>query len=173
MKRIVYQDWIVELGCDPSHPRNRDAAVSNAYNRTIITAVNQAMENLDEDEAAFIRFYYMQGMNYRRISHETGKPIYRLETLHRRALRKLRSPLHNLLGGRYNIPSPENPDCPLCFHPRSEEIDRLIQSKTRPETWRRIIRSLREEFGIILPTLQLLIGHSKYHIKQRRPNGTN
>ena len=165
MKRVVYQDWIVELGRDPSRPQNPETDDVGEYNLEIITAVNRAMERLSGDEAEFVRLYYMQGMNYRRISDATGRPICRLEALHRRALRRLKPPLHDLLGGRYNIPPPEYLGCPLCRHPRSEEINRLIRSKTGPETWRRIIRSLREEFGIVLPTSQQLIGHYKYHIK--------
>jgi len=163
MKRIVYQDWIVELGRDPSRPQADGGTYE--YNQEIIAAVNRAMERLSDHESEFIRLYYMQGMNYRRISQETGKPIHLLEALHQRALRRLKPLLHDLLGGRYNIPAPQENVCPLCLHPRSEEINRLIRSKTKPETWRRIIISLRDEFGIVLPTLQQLVGHNKYHIK--------
>lgn len=163
-ERIVYQDWIVELGRDPATIGQVPPPAQRCDSVPIITAVNQALHALEAEEAFFIRSFYMQGMGYREISRLTGRAIYRLEALHAGAVKKLKRRLYALLGGRYRIPAPPQPECPLCRHPRAEAIDRLIRAKSPEETWRRIIRELRHDYGIVIDTPQRLIGHRKYHM---------
>jgi hypothetical protein len=162
--RIVYQDWIVSLGGDPSLTWEERSRTSGSYNQTIIRAVNQALESLTEEEAGIVRCYYFQGMSYQAISDLTGRAIYRLGLLHNRALKKLKKKLAATLGGEYQIPFPGDRECPLCCHPRKAEIDALIQTKGEAETWRRISGTLRGEFGIRTITPQQLKAHQKYHI---------
>lgn len=163
-RRVIYQEWIVELGYDPSRSWIEYFFPTEGYNHDVIAAVNRALRALDDEEASFIRTYYLQGASFRRISEETGMAKYKLESLHHTALKKLVRSLHILLGGKYNIPSPKDPACPLCNHPQIEAINSLIQSKSERETWKRIIRALRDDFGIILSTPQRLIGHQKFHM---------
>jgi len=162
--RIIYQDWIVELGHDPTQAYRLTPGPEETYNRAIITAVNRAMEALDEEERAFIRAYYLQGMSYRQISRITGQAIYRLENLHQNAVRRLKRRLSGLLGGRFNISTEREIVCPLCRHPDVDKINALILSKTREETWKRIIRILRDDFAVAGVMPQRLIGHRKYHM---------
>ncbi len=163
-ERIVYQNWIVELGRDPTTTWDEQSRSPDGYNLKIINAVNRALSLLDEDEVSFIRAFYIQGLTCRQISVETERAIYKLESLHRGALKKLRKSLHHLLGEKYHIPEPDNHICPLCAHPRSDEINRLLKSKTDQETWKPIIRILRRRYGIVLSTTQILVGHHKYHM---------
>ena len=163
-KRIIYQDWIVELGHDPSVTWAEPVRHPGSHSLKIIEAVNRAMSFLNEDEVSFIRAFYIQGMTYRQISAATERAIYKLESLHRGALRKLKKNLHHLLGRKYHIPKPEKYICPLCDHPRSDEINRLIKSKTNRDTWKPVIRILRREYGVELSTTQILVGHHKYHM---------
>jgi len=162
--RIVYQDWIVSLGGDPSLTWEERSREGGTNNQTIIRAVNQVLESLTEEESGFVRCYYFQGMSYQAIGDLTGRARYRLELLHNRALKKLRKRLAATLGGKYHIPLPGDGECPLCRHPRKTEINTLIQTKGTEETWRRIISTLRGEFGIRMVTPQQLKGHQKYHI---------
>jgi hypothetical protein len=164
-ERIVYQDWIVALGRDPSLTWQEAVSSGGSYNTAIITAVGKALSSLSEEEAAFIRLFYFQGLGYREISEKTNRQIYRLEALHESAVRKLKIRLHRFLGNSFDISSPvKYADCPLCNHPERGEIDRLIRTKTAAETWKRIIKTLRDEYGLSIVTPQRLIGHRKYHM---------
>jgi len=164
-ERIIYQEWIVALGRDPSVPWQEAASSGGSYDTAIITAVGKALSSLSEEEAAFIRLFYFQGLGYREISEKTNREIYRLEALHESAVRKLKTRLRRFLENRFDISSPvKYPDCPLCNHPEREEIDRLIRTKTAAETWKRIIKTLRDKYGLSIVMPQRLIGHKKYHM---------
>jgi hypothetical protein len=163
-RRLVYQNWIVDLGRDPLWPF---IPLSNGYqghNKTIVYAVNQALGALTDDEANLLISYYWQGQSYREISRVTGKAVYKLESIRRSAFRKLANKLQKSLGGKYRVPQPQKPACSLCNHPDSKEIDRLIRTKSEEETWRRIVKTLKSEYGIKLATIQILISHYKYHM---------
>ena len=163
--RIVYQEWIVELGRDPSRTWNELRPPEDNYNETIIAAVNKALAALENEEAGLIRAYHMQGISFAEISKNTGIEPYKLESLHRRAMKKMKLILCRLLGGRYNIPAMETPACPICNHPDVDEINELIRSKTDRETWRRIFRILRDKYRVVFSTTQQLISHHKYHME--------
>lgn len=162
-EKVIYQDWIVALGHDPALTWIAAYSLDPGYNLEIISAVTGALNSLEAPEADFIRLFYLQGKSYRQISILTGRAMYRLESLHRIAVKKLKRYLYAALGGRYHIPAPGDPACPLCTHPRAEKINALIRSKAPEETWRRIIRVLRDTYDITLTTTQRLIGHYKYH----------
>ncbi|MCP4569978.1 MAG: sigma-70 family RNA polymerase sigma factor [FCB group bacterium] len=162
-ERIIYQNWIVELDYDPALGRPWED-VASGYSEKVISAVNQVLDNLDPAEALFIRRFYFQGMSYRKISRLTGRAIHRLETLHNGAIRKLKIRLPAILDLPEPVALSTNSDCPLCNHPESEEINRLICSKGSEETWRRIIKVLKETYGLVICSPQRLIGHQKYHI---------
>ncbi len=163
-QRIIYQDWIVELGRDPS--LRWDEAIDNKgnYNRAIISAVNLALESLSNEESAFINAFYIRGISYNEISKHTGRAIYKLEAMHNRALKKLKNILPKLLNDNIKLPRPDVKKCPLCVSDQVEAINKLIRTKTKAETWRRIIRELKTKFEITISTPQRLIGHYKYHM---------
>jgi predicted DNA-binding protein (UPF0251 family) len=163
-KRLIYQDWIAEMGRYPGMAHVEAAPPSTHYNPIIVRAVTQALNDLESDQARFIRAYYFYGKSYREISRSTGKSSTMLQSLHQRALKKLARSLYVLLGRRYNIPCPRNNDCPLCLHPRSAEIDRLLRAKPEAETWCRIVAILRDEFNLETPMPSRIIGHMKYHM---------
>jgi hypothetical protein len=164
-ERIIYQDWIVTLGRDPSIPCDgRAEKNSDDYNYDIITAVNRALEILNKDEASFIHAFYVEGMGYRKISEQSGRAMYKLEALHNRALKKLKTHLYQSLKGKVNIPEPKQIECCLCSHPQLENINQLIMAKRKSETWKHVIKTLKDEYGVFIKTPQRLIGHLKYHI---------
>ena len=162
-ERIVYREWIVALGRDPVRSCYDDLTPPE-YNMEIIAAVTGAMDRLDTDEAAFIRLHYMQGLTCREIGEMTGREIHRLEAQHDRAVRRLRTGVCELLGGKYGIRAEHNMKCPLCAHPAREAINQLIKAKKDTETWKRIYRVLRDEYGLKIATPQTFIGHKKYHM---------
>jgi len=163
--RIIYRDWIVDLGHDPALNWQEVAGRDDGQNQKRVFAVNRALMELTEDESGFIRCYYFMGMGYRDIAESTGRRIDRLERMHRNILRKLKTRLSFLIGSERDYRGDYgDPGCPLCRHPRYYEINELIKSKKETETWRPIIKMLRTEFGIRIQSPQRLIGHRKYHM---------
>jgi hypothetical protein len=166
--RIVYREWIVRLGYDPTGPKPTVAEGGRGYNHDIVMAVTRALEALSEEEADLIRRFYFQGMSYREISRITGREIYRLDGVHGRALRKLKALLQPLVEGRCGREDRLNIDCPLCRHPARQEIERLINSKRKEETWKRIIKILRRNYALPIRSPQLIIGHLMYHCPEAK-----
>jgi len=171
-ERIVYQNWIVSLGRDPSLPADNTVGETASYNEEILSAVQVALAALTSEEESFIRAFYFQGWGYRQISGQTGRELYKLEALHQRAVDKLKTHLSVLLDGKYGLAERRPRTCPLCQHERRAEIDRVLASKKEWETWGRCLSILREQYGIPVRTPQLLIGHCKYHMVGRQ-NGND
>lgn len=173
--RIIYQDWIVELGHDPAVSWQEAAAGDSNYNQRLIRAVNRSLACLTDEEAWFIRRFYFMGMGFREIGRITGREIYRLESIHNRALRKLRRSLRNLVGPDGRIKTTESElGCPVCLHEDRKDIDRLIEGKQPRETWRRILKILGDKYGLKIKAPQRLIGHWKYHmIGKEKQDGEN
>jgi hypothetical protein len=163
--RIIYQDWIVELGRDPSLTWEESYRSPKNYNLELVKAVNQAINGLQPDEALFIRQFYMQGMGYREIAAWTGRTIRRLETIHKVALKKLKCQLYEMMRKKYNLTYQADTDCPLCNNPHIEAINSLVASKDDQETWSRILGTLGERFGIKNLSPSRIKGHIKYHIR--------
>ena len=165
--RIIYQNWIVELGFDPrTRPgpgRGSTADCPPGRAEMIEEAVGAALKRLTEDERELVARFHLMGQSYAEIAAQSGRAQYKLEALHARALRKLRRALAPSVRQWYPEIPAEQPDCPLCRCPRRVEIDRVIKERDRTATWRPVIRTLREEFGIVVTTPQILIGHEKYH----------
>lgn len=198
--RIVYRNWIVELGTDPAEMRNikyrnyqpeegltvedgsinevseeamsypDDEGCQEALRRQIYIReqVSAALRRLSEDEKEFIERFYYIGQSYRQISEKSGRAVYKLEALHKRAIKKLKKELSPLVAELYDvtfIPAAEInfKTCPLCRSPHRAEIDRLIHSRDPKGTWQPVIRTLEEKYGLRIKTPQVLIGHEKYH----------
>ena len=172
MRRVTFQDWIVERGHDPSrpiepmHPVNPGQPIEPAEldpAGPIRESVREAMNRLPERDREFVERFYFMGQGYRELASQTGQSCHRLEALHRRAIRQLRKELRRFVRERYGIHSKPNYVCPICRSSRRSEIDRLIATRDPKSTWRPIIRTLKDEFNITISTPQVLIGHEKYH----------
>jgi len=178
-ERITYQNWIADLGRDPSQPLNLEetsrpipvgAGDFEALNdpeperrRRIREAVALALSKLSDNERELIEQFHYMGRSYREIAERSGRTIHRLEALHQRALKKLRTALAPLVKQLYGLGVSTDPDCPICTSPHRATIDRLIQERNRSDTWRPMICMLKSRFGIPITTPQTLIGHEKYH----------
>ena len=186
-ERIIYRDWIVELGREPSEIAreiSRWAEVNGHHNRKVAgldgsllsadidtekvvrikEAVNKALESLEVEEREFVvRFYYM-GQSYTELAELTGRPVHKLETLHRRVVRRLRNQLAPLVDDGCNPRQEEIHRCPICLSPRRREIDELIRERKPGQTWRRIMKHLKREFEIDIKSPSTLTVHEKYHV---------
>lgn len=167
--KLVYQDWVVAQESDPGRSWPETVQAGKSYNQDAIQAVTRALDGISEDEAAFIRRFYFQGFTYEEIGRETGRDTNRLILLHRRAVRSLIARLRPRCKHREAGDILSRSDCPLCRHSDRQGIERLLHTKRREETWKRIIAVLRETFGMPILTPQQIVGHLKYHHPPDKP----
>ncbi len=172
--RIVYQNWIVDLGRDPAQapepltPERQfgaqgiDAPEVERRNR-IEEAVGAALGKLDDNECEFIERYYFMGQSFGEIAAMSGRLVHRLEALHRRAVRKLRKNLAPLVAEMFDLRTDSRPDCLICQSSERACIDRLIAERDRAGTWRPVMKQIRDDYGVRIRSPQILIGHEKYH----------
>jgi hypothetical protein len=198
--RLVFQNWIVELGIDPENKEDlkdglygkdevvsfedlKDCVASNGAgilgdeNEILRRARRQAyigeqvalaLRELTDDEREFVERFYYCGQSYREISEKSGRAVYKLEAVHKRAVRKLRRELTPLVKKLFKMnfepdDSMSRATCPICSSSHRNEIDKLIADRDRRGTWGPVIKSLKEKFGLRIKTPQVLIGHEKYH----------
>ncbi len=163
--RLLFQNWIVDLGFDPGHKRillDTDNVI--IPNERIIKAVRLALGKMSKNEREFIERYYFEGESYIKIGQALRWMPYRIEALHRRAVKKLRKHLAFFVKKEFGIEIEIEYECPICNSPSKGEINELIKVKKPEETWKKIIKTLKEKYGITIKTPQILIGHQKYHI---------
>ncbi len=193
--RMVYQNWIVDIGFDPTRLRTARnwgnpplfesislddpsaSAISDEELRQVMSErksaseirsrVRQALKRLNLQEREFIAQFYFIGKSYREISQQSGRPVHKLEALHKRAVKKLKSELAGFVRERFGVGTEPDTNCPICQSPHVEEINRLISGRDKTATWRPIIKTLLEKYGLKINSPQILIGHEKYHSKGR------
>ena len=188
--RVIYRNWIVEIGLDPAKLKeqpDRDdlrwisldspvaatlssdsvqqAIVERESAKAIRHAVHEALEKLSEQEKEFITQFYFIGKSYRQISDQSGRPVHKLEALHKRAVKKLRKELSSFVHERFGIVTHFGPKCPICLSSFVAQINRLIANRDMTDTWKPIIKVLRERYGLKVTSPQVLIGHERYHMR--------
>lgn len=126
--------------------------------------VEQAMDNLESAEKEFIRHFYYDCKSYDQISEIMNKTKDRLERIHRSALEKLKFSLKGFVYQRYKIKISPERKCQICSHPEREKLDELIKTKKEEETWKKILRTFKQEFNLEIKTPQILINHQKRHM---------
>ena len=174
--RIVYQNWIADLGRDPSTSINSDssgcfAGDDRESDRSTVPdrleylqrSVRSALAALSEDERELIEQIHFMGRSCADIAARTGRSEHRLDALHGRALRKLRRQLTPLVCELFNIVPSKARACPICQSPQRQAIDLLIKERDRNRTWRPVMKRIEAETGLRIATPQTLIGHEKYH----------
>ena len=165
--RIVYQNWIVDLGRDPEAIYSNRVATDRIYDEKRIEqirqAVNAALAELDEDEREFIIRFHHMGESYRQISDKSGWPIHRWEALHKRILKKLRKLLAPFVDEVFGLSSAQTPSCPICSSKYVEQLNEIISNRDRKQTWKPVLRLFRTKYNLVISAPQLLVGHEKYH----------
>jgi len=169
--RLIFRNWIVEIGCDPRERKLLCQSESESIpNEKIIKIVRQALSKLYPDEQEFVRRYYFEGESYRQIADALHIRFHKMEGMNCRIRQKLKKQLAPFVRDEFDIEVDTGPECPICVSPSRAEIDQLIESKTIKETWRPIIQKLKKEYGITVKTPQILIGHQKYHKQLKEGN---
>jgi len=160
--RVVYLDWVYEI----SRKNLFDTGERNKLEKEIIEEVNRAISKLPKSDREFVQLYWFEGRSVDELASIFGKRRHNIESLNKRILRKLKYHLAGYVRERFGIDVDSGEDCIICNHPQREEIDKLLLAKKESETFRPIYRKLRERFGIVVSTPQILIGHMKYHIQK-------
>lgn len=165
--RVIYQNWIVDVGADPSKKYSADYTDPQTQpNRGIIEAVREALKELPPLQRRFVEQYFYMGRPHNEISRIMGLDIATIEGIHRQAIKSLKIHLSPFVKDNFNVNCHTANVCPICSSSDRREIDLLIKSKKKEETWKKIIRCLKEEFDIEIKTPQVLIGHQKYHMSK-------
>lgn len=161
-RKVMHYDWIYQTlreglwqTIEPSERQLR-----------IIAAVRRELDGLTEFEREFVELFWFEGRSIAAISTLTGKPVYKLEGLCKRIIRKLKNRLSGFVESEFGLKHSVGSQCLICKHPRRDEIDRMILAKKPHQTYSSIIKTLKQDYGIIIKTPQIIIGHKKYHIRE-------
>ncbi len=186
-KRVIYQNWIVETGFDPSKTSNdftenfieilsledliesdrSGEILQNLENddvKKLRQAVRDALEMLTEDEREFIIRFYFMGEAYADISEKSNRAIHKLSALHKRAVKKLKNNLTEYVALKYGIKNIEENSCSICESQYKTEINQLIKRRNKRKTWKPIMDEIKLKYNLKINPPQVLISHEKYHI---------
>ena len=161
-KKVMHYDWIY-LTLREGIWQNGE---QSERQKRIVAAVRTELDKLTEAERDFIEMFWFEGRSMAEISAVTGKPVYKLEGLNKRIIRKLKNRLAEFVESEFGLKHEVGSKCPICRHPRRDEIDRMILAKKPHQTFSSIITVLKRDYGIIIKTPQIIIGHRKYHIRE-------
>ena len=162
--RIVVQDWLVRNNI--GLPDWRSEALPNSEEKRrdeISEAVRAAVGRLDDDEHDLVERFYFMGQSATEISRLSGRPVYKLTVIQRRALRHLRHDLLPLVRNWFGINAIGIADCPLCCSEYRDEIDRFLDRRDPRSTWGQTMAHLASRFGVRIKSPQAVIGHMKNH----------
>lgn len=133
------------------------------------TTVEKALNKLNQEEKRFIQYFYYDCFSYEKISFILGKKKCKLEKIHKDAKEKLKLVLKNFVKKRFGISlsldaSAKDTDCIICKSPHREKLDELIRKKKKNQTWSRLIKLFKKDYGVSVKTPQILITHQKKHM---------
>jgi RNA polymerase sigma factor (sigma-70 family) len=126
--------------------------------------VRKAVEKLSPIEKQFVELFYFEFKTYQEIAQILKKKTYKLERIHQRALGKLRVLLADFVKSRFKLDVPHKTDCIICKSPFRQELDELIRNKKPEETYARLIKLFKQQYGIDIKTPQVIIGHQRKHM---------
>ena len=169
--RVVYYNWIFDIGTGPALKHRYRIPRAPEVSERLIRTVRDAISTLSPREREFVYRYYYNGESNRKIAIEMGMTAGRLDRLHRRILNRLKVVLADFVMKKYNLTVEIGADCPICQSAYRDDINRLILAKPPEATWRGVIQTIRDEYGLKITSPQVLIGHQKYHIKKESDYG--
>jgi hypothetical protein len=177
-KRVRNLDWVISGSAEKVWGDSINSSlpgilcdIVRSEDKELEDKVREAVGKLSPLEKGFIQNFYFEFKTYSEIAELLNKKIYKLDRIHRQALGKLKIILKGYVQKRFKIDCSEAETfCPICNHPQKEKIDEIMKSKGEEETWKRIIKVLKEKFGLEIKTPQVLISHKNKHmIKQFCP----
>lgn len=166
--RIRYLNWAVDsslvLGIEEPEFDSDQNKEKIKKDVELETKVNQALAKLDDIERKFIIYFYFDCFTYEKIVSLLKKRKDKLQRIHQSALDKLKLILKDYVEKRYKLKVDDKNDCIICQSPYRNELDGIIKGKRKEETWKRIIKILKNKYNLKIKTPQILIGHLKRHM---------
>lgn len=170
-KRIRFLHWATELygcldeGIEESVLQNfSNSNESFQRDESLNQEVRKAVEKLSLAEKQFVELFYFEFKSYQEIAQLLKKKDHKLERIHQRALGKLRILLTDFAKNRFRLDVPLKSDCIICNSDFRKELEELIRNKKPEETYARLIRIFKNQYGLNVKTPQLIIGHQRNHM---------
>lgn len=179
-RKLCYRQWLVNYGFDPREegpageavvfrsgrrePEEVDSTDDGPASADTVM-VRLAVSRLQKDERELIERYYFMGQGYPEIAEALVCDVSRIERRHRLALRRLRRMLEPWV--KNGDTSGLEVNCRICQSEDRESIERVIASKAAEESYRRVLRILRTQFGMKFNHPHLVIRHQNFHMQGR------
>ncbi len=184
-KRLCYRQWLVNYGFDPREDPPTDNLLVYQSGRPLSVddepmpdqsttdpqpaesidtlMVRRAVARLRDDERDIIERYYYMGQSFQQIAELLVCASIIVERRHRLALARLRRILEPwfLRGDTAGL----EPACRICRSPHRRAVEVVICSKTNEESYKRVLRIIRTQFGLKLNHPHALIHHRNFHMK--------
>ena len=161
-RRVVHHNWVYQS----IRPAVWDGNEISQRRERICEAVRKEISQLSESEREFMELYWFQGESTLEIARFVDRKPYNLENLNRRIMRKLKNRLAEFAEEEFGLRLGNKSKCVICCHPEIEKINLQLRSRRQHETYRRLIRLLKTDYGIHIKTPQTIIGHLKYHTRE-------
>ncbi len=117
------------------------------FNWRVVWAVRGALRRLSETEKEIVERFHFCGESCAEIGAILKLPEVRVYAILKEARRKLKKFLGPFVQKRYGLPM-EAESCWICLSKDRTALEKLLKTKTREETWKRILRKLQTEFRI-------------------------
>ena len=153
-------DWAARFAANFSQPIDQTA---DPARERIEQAVNRAIENLPETERRIIIDYYILCFARRKIARRQNLSEEKIDAARKRAERRLRFMLSELVEKCFRVNQSENAECPICCSARREKIDRELADRRPRESWGSLRRRINESCGLEIKRVQTIMTHYRYH----------
>lgn len=162
IRNVRYAEWMDWL-CLRFNERFAESDSSQSQADELSQKVREALDRLDSEEKEALELFHFLGRSIEEISVQMNLSQRGVGRLLRSGSLKLRRLLAAYAQKRFGITSEPVKRCPICHTQKRAEAEKIVISKSPRETWRRVIRELREELDITVGSPQTLVGHMKYH----------
>ena len=159
--RVIYRHWFASLASS-GEPEPNDRSDSNRQDE-IILQVRAALEKLEPLERELVERYYLRFEEYSVIAESLKIKPYRLDTIHARAIRKLRRELGEFVASMFGIKAAPSGNCCICDSIHRDSIEQMIASRDPKRPWRIVIRQILDRFGLRIRNYQIIQSHLRYH----------
>ncbi len=172
MRKIKYRNWIYEIMNETSP----GPSPTGEGDWEIKQVVRKALAKLSKEEKILIEQFYFEGKSHKEIGQILNLNSKQVEYLKQKAVFKLRNLLADFVARKYKIQvsqfgqsnmirNRQKPTgCVICQNPKQKEIEVLIASKRDHQTWRVILKKLRQKFNLEIKSPQILVGHMKHRV---------
>ena len=169
MRKIRFLNWAYEILTEAVELESNIPLIEDSSSdEELENKVRESLEKLEPEQKLLVELFYFQGKSYRQMERVLKLNNKKLEYLHQRTVADLKFLLSDYVQKRFKIKGDIVPNtCVICEHPKRKEIEKIIDSKKESQTWKRVLKKLKQKFDLEIKAPQALMGH-KRHCKQRQ-----